>query len=761
MFLYPAMLFGLLAVGIPVVIHLLNKRKYDRVQWAAMRFLLTASEQNQRRLRLEDLLLLLLRCGLIVCLAVALARPVFSKAGSLLGRGSVTAVIAIDNSASMTGTDGVGSRFQNAKTAAAQIIDSLPAGSAVSVLLVSNVVDGVLPSPTYDLSLARKAIHDAALTDRSTDLLPAFRTAFETLKKSPGSKEFYLLTDGQRTGWSQTADVAQLLADAREDVTAKIVLLGPQVHDNVGVSDLRVGGDLVPIDRPLRFETTITNYGTSEIKNATVQLRVDDAGQRGPAENEAVVDSIAAGQSRVVSLFGKLRTAGAHAVTASIAADRMPADDRRTIVVKAVAKLKILLVNGDTTGPAEKTGVTFLRSALLPIPASQLADYFLQVTTIPESQLATTALSDYAVTIAADVADFDPRTADKLADYVHHGGGLILFPGPNTKPAGYNRQLGERLSILPAVLGSPRGDPADQSHFFTLQSEHFEHPIASIWNDGQNGSPAAAHFFRAFSLDPRRHTKYNANAETDGSKAKTVSDTVSSETSSTQKTVSDTVFLADGTVAGFDESVAASAVVVAYADGSPAVVQRGGVILFSSTAGTSWNDLADHGGLFLPLVYRSVASLIARGDRPLNVGVGVPFREFLPMDDLARPVVITDPSGQKSDTTVALQAGRAMLQVSQTPVAGAYQAIATGGTGVAVQFAAQADANESRLEALADTETAELSRGATVIHWTPATVLWSASTARSANDWWIPLAALALLLAAAEPFIANYFSEAK
>src|SRR5687768_3103307 len=112
MFLNPVMLFGTAAVSVPIIIHLLNKRKFDRVQWAAMRFLQTSVEQNQRRIELEDIILLILRCLLLLFLAFALARPTMQRAGGILGGTSVNAVVVVDNSYSMGASDGVATRLE-------------------------------------------------------------------------------------------------------------------------------------------------------------------------------------------------------------------------------------------------------------------------------------------------------------------------------------------------------------------------------------------------------------------------------------------------------------------------------------------------------------------------------------------------------------------------------------------------------------------------------------------------------------------------
>ena len=143
MLLNPLMAWiGAAAVSVPSIIHLLNRRKFERVVWAAMRFLRVSVEQNQRRIRVEDMLLLALRCLLLLLLGLALARPTIRSvaAGGWFGQAKVTSVVLLDNSYSMSAADGAKSRFENAKEAAVKAIDSLPAGSSVSVLLASDAI---------------------------------------------------------------------------------------------------------------------------------------------------------------------------------------------------------------------------------------------------------------------------------------------------------------------------------------------------------------------------------------------------------------------------------------------------------------------------------------------------------------------------------------------------------------------------------------------------------------------------------------------
>src|SRR6266481_953497 len=95
-FLAPFMLWGTLAAGVPIALHLFFRSRYRRVPWAAMKFLLTSIEQTSRRLRFQELLLLLLRMLVLILLAVAFTRPVSTIVrGS--GRGdSVDAIFIVD-----------------------------------------------------------------------------------------------------------------------------------------------------------------------------------------------------------------------------------------------------------------------------------------------------------------------------------------------------------------------------------------------------------------------------------------------------------------------------------------------------------------------------------------------------------------------------------------------------------------------------------------------------------------------------------------
>src|SRR5262252_383261 len=105
-FLAPYMLWGTLTAAVPIALHFFFRSRYRNVPWAAMKFLLTAIEQTSRRLKFQEILLLLLRCAILILLAIALARPLSSAFSSAGGTAAVDVVMVFDTSFSMSAREG-------------------------------------------------------------------------------------------------------------------------------------------------------------------------------------------------------------------------------------------------------------------------------------------------------------------------------------------------------------------------------------------------------------------------------------------------------------------------------------------------------------------------------------------------------------------------------------------------------------------------------------------------------------------------------
>src|SRR5438093_1571530 len=171
-FLNPLLLLGIAGIAAPIIIHLLAKKQIKRVVWAAMRFLKVTVDRNKRKMNIEDLLLLVLRCLILALLAFALARPAIREGGIGIPGGDEATLILLDNSGSMSTSDGAVTRFEKAQKAASQILDGMPGGSRVAVWLVSDTVRESISEPTRDFALARKSVREARRSDQGTEWRP-------------------------------------------------------------------------------------------------------------------------------------------------------------------------------------------------------------------------------------------------------------------------------------------------------------------------------------------------------------------------------------------------------------------------------------------------------------------------------------------------------------------------------------------------------------------------------------------------------------
>ncbi len=705
-FLNTVLLGGVGSVSIPILIHLLMRRRVKRVRWAAMRFLAISIERNRRQLRVEDLLLLSLRCALLILLALALARPALNAGSAILGRGREVAVIAIDNSASMSQTDGVSSRFDQARVAADEIASLLAPESAASLFLVSDAAQALSPEPTTDLNLVRSKIRNASLSDRSTDLQPFFAEALDLLRNHAGAgKTIYLITDGQAAGWSHMAEIRAMLKAPNSDAQTAIVLVGGKETRNLGVSDLKIASALAAVDATLRFDIQVTNYGTEEARNIPVSLAADG----GAADDDGVFDSIPSGASKILTLFAKFHDPGFHTVTARLPRDRVPADDQRTIALRVIDKANVLLVDGKPPEPGAASGTLFLRNALTPVPEADLDRFFIKTRTIAPIDLESVDLNSFAVVALANVDSLSENARASVRHFVEQGGGLFLFPGDLTDTGYYN----SRLDFLPARFGPLRS--AVGQDFFTLKAGDYAHPIVSIWRDPAAGALSTARFRRALALLP----------------------------SATQ-------------------GGAAPSVIISYSDGSPAVVEgafgRGRIIEFSSTADTEWNDLPVR-PVFVPLIQRMLGAVLAGQSSSLNIPVGGHF--VFPCDsaDLGKDVDFLapgSPAPRHLRGKVREKNGAPLLQFDDTDRAGAYEALIRGEP--PIRFATQANPEESRLEE--EARLATLAPEARVVRAGHGDLLRD-TIQRGGREFWAIVVSLAVAVACIESFVAARSSRSK
>ena len=201
---------GAAAMAIPIIIHLLNRRRFKVVQWAAMVFLLQAMRKNRRRLKFEQWLLLAVRCALMLLIGIALARPMGcdnNSLASLAGQRNGLHVFILDNSYSMAyeaDRAGAKTHFDQAKLIVKGMMDRvLHGGESVVVLTAARPATAIIAKPTYSLDACHAAIDAIEQSYAGTDLAMAISKATQIARdeaKQP-NKFLYVISDGTRSAF--------------------------------------------------------------------------------------------------------------------------------------------------------------------------------------------------------------------------------------------------------------------------------------------------------------------------------------------------------------------------------------------------------------------------------------------------------------------------------------------------------------------------------------------------------------------------------
>ena len=709
-FLNPWILAGLAAVSVPVAIHLLNKFRIQRTRWAAMRFVQDSLRRNRRRLQIEDLLLLLLRCLVVAALVVAFARPVLRTlvpgifAG---GDGPAATVVLLDNSASMGQSNGVTTRFEEGRKALHDSLGLLPAGSQLALYLVSSRVDPLIAKPASDLPRFRRSLELAAMSDRSTDLARGIRAAYDVLKPLEGQRrEIIVYTDSQTPAWKGLGDV-QKLQQANPGILLKPVILGAQGEDNLAVIGLRPEGGVPAAGQPCRFRVDVANYGTKAAEGVRVTIAADD---QSPSD-ETLLPRIEPGATQSVNLFVRFDAPGFHAVSARIPPDRLAVDNQRATALHVVDRMEVLIVDGNGQAPAPDRDGYFLANALAPVAADRTKKYYLNITSVPFASMNRASLASYDTVFLCNPGALSDQAVAALKTFVNEGGNLVIFPGSKTDPAAWKKQNG-LTALLPATFG-PRKTGAKPP--VALQSDGFNHPITSIWNDRGEGALSAVTYSDWFPLE-----------------------------------------LKTGDVK--------PAVILRLANNEAAAVEwpvgQGRVVVFNAPATPQGNNLVLHPG-FVALTQRLMGYLNRGSSARLALGPGDTFELPVAMELLGRDFSIVRPgedATRRPAGRVELADQRAVVRYRDTDAVGAYRIYIGQDTHPSAVFAVQMDPAESDLrqapraeiEALAQTPAASSQ---------PSTAV--APRIQVKKEYWTALIWLAALLALAEAALAHRMSASR
>lgn len=645
-FLYPLFLFGLAAAALPILIHLLNRRRLKRIRFPAVRFILLSQKRISRSYRLRHWLLLALRTFAVIVLALLLANPIFQTgAGLFAGGGPVTLVLLLDNSLSMRWS-AEGEGFTQAREAARMMISALNEGDLAAVI----------PTRASDREPARlksrkdlllNDLEAIELADGSADFAGALGLAYELLREPAGQKEIRLITDMALSGWDQFSLAS--LKQMDPSIPLRVIRVGAKPPAlNGTIKEVRLGGPGIGVNLPLRIEAVLSNFGGAEIKDALVQLNID-----GQNRDQKLATVPPKGET-TVTFQTRLSRAGAHSGEIVLQKEGLAGNGVARFTLEAQDKLRVLIVDGDPQTSLVQSETFFLSRALNPAGEGD-SSLFLPTTILAEG-LAAAALENYQAVILCNVGTLSDALSARLQAYLRQGGGLLIFAGDKLQLDSYNQSF---APALPARLAEKKlGLEGGAEKIGHLDADH---PALQAVGDP----------ILQDSLRSARVWSY-IRAAGAGKNAP--------------------ISLANGDPLLLEQRIGS-----------------GKVMFVTTSADRDWNDLPVK-TVYLPLMHSLVQYLAGshRGRWDGGISVGAPKDISLPPAYVGKTLRVATPAKQQVEFTVAGEKDRGRALITENHRAGIYRLSLSGAAEGALDrpqlYAVNPPFLESRLEAIGEGE---------------------------------------------------------
>ncbi|MFV0442851.1 MAG: BatA domain-containing protein, partial [Planctomycetaceae bacterium] len=480
---HPWLLFGLGLCVIPILIHLLSRRVHRREPWAAMRFLRAALERRSRQLRLESLLLLILRALVVLLLVLALAEPIFFAAGGPEAISPVQRIFLVDLSASLATVADGERRIDHARREVDAILDQAAPGDRFQLVRIATLAPRTLiRQSTAQLDEVRAELARWDVTEERGNVEAALQSVTELLR-SPDEglvTEVVIVSDWQRSNWQPDVtaaapdSIARLLRRIASAAKLRVIDVSGSPNGNLTVAELYGNRTVAVPGQPFELTGTIRNFGS-----APTSARLEWVVQ-GRVEESALVEVAGLGETRVRHTISPPTSDELDVELRLVTDDALAVDNHRFATWPVRTSLEVLVVDGrpalrpiDGAGgfvslalkpPQSATGAG---SGLLPVHVQQIAD----------TQLASVDLDRFDCVWLCDIAGVEETSQQRLAAYVENGGGVVLTVGDQTnweRWRDWRSKSGQPL--LPASLLGARDVMAEHGEPVGLQLTTPPHP---------------------------------------------------------------------------------------------------------------------------------------------------------------------------------------------------------------------------------------------------------------------------------------------
>ncbi len=423
-----------LGISIPIVLHILNKARPKKVNWAAMELLQKTTQQQSKKIKLEDWLLMVLRCLTFLLVALAMMRLVFVNSSDLFSGASRELILVIDSSYSMNHGQ-YESRFDLAKKKAMKIVNSLPSGSKISLVTIGDEPEVLIRhKDPSEISLER---YFAALEAKPEGfgLEVSLSVLDELLNESDSAnREVIFLTDAQKRSWCENSEsTIEKIAELNQKASISLLPLGDESYENLALSDFHMTSGACRSGGFINLSAKIINHGES-LATASIEL----------FHNSNIVDvtsvsSLQPKEERLLRFGVQLESSGPNRFQLSLESDNLEDDNSAYLAIDVPDKLKVLIVEGSP-------GAGRYLELATQLERSGYAEGLICTVSLA-SLVSAEQIEKNDVVVLADVGDLDEENIKILDEKVRNGAGLLVYAGVNMDAFSAEQIIGRLVTM--------------------------------------------------------------------------------------------------------------------------------------------------------------------------------------------------------------------------------------------------------------------------------------------------------------------------
>jgi len=415
-FANPYFLFGLIALLIPIIIHLFNFRKYKIFYFSNTRFLEELKQQTNRQSRIRKLIIMSLRMLAIASLVFAFARVYIRQTDTQLGASACIAIY-VDNSFSMENSATEGDLFYQAKEKATSIVNAYREGD--KFMLITNDFEA-----KHQQFLSRddfkEALNSLQISPTSRDISDVYAYGLRDMnRQNTDSKLLYLISDFQQS----TSSFGKIQPDAT--VTTYLVPLKSNKINNVYIDTLWLNSPNPKFQQQASIHAIIRNMSSNDIEKLPVRLFINNT-QKSLSSIDIAKNGFA--QTQLNFTIGNEQIQNGYI---EIIDHPIVFDDKLYFSLLATDKSYVLSI-------FETTDNTYLKALFS-------SDSNISYQSVSSKNINYSTLKEQNLVIFEQGEDMPSGLVQELALYVKQGGNLLLLPSPNATT--YNNTLNTTLGV--------------------------------------------------------------------------------------------------------------------------------------------------------------------------------------------------------------------------------------------------------------------------------------------------------------------------